>query len=58
MNDRKAQIRILQNTISSQEQHMKELEERCVLTSFTERRLLHLDTQITESRDGVSACTR
>jgi hypothetical protein len=42
MNDRKAQIRILQNTISFQEQHLKDLEERCA-AKLRGGRLLNLN---------------
>ncbi|KAJ8584629.1 hypothetical protein M405DRAFT_845051 [Rhizopogon salebrosus TDB-379] len=53
MNDRKAQIRILQNTISSQEQHMKELEER-LQKAETESALAHDRMHDLEARIEVS----
>ncbi|OAX35671.1 hypothetical protein K503DRAFT_802634 [Rhizopogon vinicolor AM-OR11-026] len=49
MNDRKAQIRILQNTISFQEQHMKNLEER-LQKAETEAALAHDRTHVLEVR--------
>ncbi|OJA14711.1 hypothetical protein AZE42_04371 [Rhizopogon vesiculosus] len=49
MNDRKAQIRILQNTISFQEQHMKDLEER-LQKAETEAALAHDRTHVLEVR--------